>query len=63
MHADEVGRILSAEGYDGATIARAQDIDRCIQLQHPSPAERRAVTQDCTRRNPDAFLDGLPTYH
>ncbi|HZQ85773.1 MAG TPA: DUF4202 domain-containing protein [Acidimicrobiales bacterium] len=28
MHADEVGRILTAEGYDDATITRVQDIVR-----------------------------------
>jgi hypothetical protein len=28
MHADEVGRIMTAEGYDDATVARVQDIVR-----------------------------------
>lgn len=51
------GRALQAR-----EIARAQDVDRCIRQRHPSAAERDAVTRDCDSRNPDPFLDGLPTY-
>jgi hypothetical protein len=44
-------------------VARAQAVNRCIEQAHPIAVERPAVTQTCTGESPDAFLDGLPTYH